>query len=462
MRIIGEGGVEGLSSGGASYLPTSQPHTPYLNDNEETQSAEQKRNKQSNKNDAPRKPITTPKKKMAARILGLFRKVEAVAGNNRLYAFTLRIHAPLLANEPTPANYMGRIIARRLKEFLGRKVKFVAVMEWRTDGAGDLHLHGCILLAPDEERRASEALCAAGGPWRDKQGKARQVDIRPIDDAKSFKGQFGLAGWSAYCADDTRQTEIELDRRRAALDPQHRYERAANIILKSGFQNREPYDAVSHKPVRMPYSLTGKRQDRKSYAPVSHTTESKPYDGKDELVAKSQTERTNEYRRRLIAERDALRLEVADLNRRLAEATDTPASPSLLDQLTPEHRAALEALLAENRAALEAVLERKAQKMKDIPAPTLPPDPPPAEETTAPDLDAIAADFSMEFEDMPEVGEVVEEAAVIEPINEDEKRRDALHNKREAEQAAPPVDDSHLSPAERAICAELDAIVAQA
>lgn len=129
---------------------------------------------------------------------------------------------------------MQRIIARRLKEFLGRNVPFTAVMEWRTNGAPELHCHGAIPLAPDELQLTSEALRAAGGLWRDKQGRARQVDIRPIDSQASFARKSGLEGWALYCTEDSRQTQLELNRRREALDPQQQRFRAPNIILKSG------------------------------------------------------------------------------------------------------------------------------------------------------------------------------------------------------------------------------------
>lgn len=45
-------------------------------------------------------------------------------------------------------------------------------------------------------------------------------------------------------------------------------------------------------------------------------------------MAKSQTQRTNEYRARIKEERDALQAENAELKRRLAEISTTPAQPS--------------------------------------------------------------------------------------------------------------------------------------
>ena len=51
------------------------------------------------------------------------------------------------------------------------------------------------------------------------------------------RAQFGLDGWALYCADDSRQTELELNRRREALDPQRQYSRAPDIIMRSGLQN---------------------------------------------------------------------------------------------------------------------------------------------------------------------------------------------------------------------------------
>lgn len=240
LRTTGALGVGGSSSSGftaPSTAPLKQLRKQYLNDNEEHQSQrhnDSEEHQRQNQNDAAHKPITTPKAKIAADILKLFRKLEASAGNDQVFVFTLNVDQKLLQNEETPANFMQRIIKRRLEEFLGRKVVFVGVLEWRRKLGNELHLHGCIILAPCEKQRASEAFRAAGGPWRDKQGAARQLDLRPIDLQASFNGKFGLDGWALYCADDSRQTQLELDRRREALDPQQWHFRAPNIILKSG------------------------------------------------------------------------------------------------------------------------------------------------------------------------------------------------------------------------------------
>jgi hypothetical protein len=56
-------------------------------------------------------------------------------------------------------------------------------------------------------------------------------------------------------------------------------------------------------------------------------------------VAKTQTQRTNEYRARIKEERDALLLEIAELKNRLAEREDTQAQPSPLEKLSPDARA---------------------------------------------------------------------------------------------------------------------------
>lgn len=198
----------------------------HVNDNVE-------RPKKRQKNDVAQKRITSPKSKIADDVLSAFRKLESLAGNDRLHAFTLRIDQKLLENEETPANYMTRRIARELKNRLGRSIPFSGVVEWRTEGRPALHIHGVIPLAPGEEKRASEALRAAGGRWRDKQGRARQVDVRPIDPQLG-----GISGWARYCSKDTRQTQAELSRRRQALDPQQQHHRAPNLILRSGLQDR--------------------------------------------------------------------------------------------------------------------------------------------------------------------------------------------------------------------------------
>jgi hypothetical protein len=230
-------GVGGFSSGETALLPNNPSEPPNAaltapspaprNDN-----AEQSEKRQ--KTDAARKPKTSPKAKIAADILESFQRLESVAGNDPLYAFTLRIHAPLLEGRENPTTWMQHRIARELKNRLVRDVPFVAVFEWRTNGAPGFHIHGAMPLPAHEKQRASDALRAAGGRWRDRQGRARQVDIRPIDPQASFKGASGLAGWALYCADDSRQTQLELNRRREALDPQQQHHRAPNIILKSG------------------------------------------------------------------------------------------------------------------------------------------------------------------------------------------------------------------------------------
>jgi hypothetical protein len=80
-------------------------------------------------------------------------------------------------------------------------------------------------------------------------------------------------------------------------------------------------------------------------------------------VAKSQTQRTNEYRAKikqerdaLKAERDALRDEVADLRCQIAERTDMP-EPSPLDKLSPESRAEFDKRRVVGRFAVMSDME---------------------------------------------------------------------------------------------------------
>lgn len=356
LRNTGAPVACGLSSGKSApaskhlLQPVSTaPIAAPINDNEE-------QNQKRQKSGRAQFRITTPKTKIADDILSLFRKLQAIAGNDQLYAFTLRIDQKLLGGRKDPTNCMQRRIARELKNRLGRDIKFAGVMEWRTDAAGELHLHGAITLALGAEELASEALRVAGGRWRDKQGKARQVDVRPINPQASFGGKFGLEGWALYCSKDTRQTELELNRRRYAIDPQRQYKRAPNIILKSCLQNRrrEPVPAPVGTPKtrhrnpyshRSPYSLTAKPARR---SPYSHRS---PYAGGITSMAKSQTQRTREYRARirdkaiaLWAERDALKAENADLRRQLAERVGPPALIDPLDKLSPEGRAEFDRL----------------------------------------------------------------------------------------------------------------------
>lgn len=207
----------------SSYSPSTQQRelqeTPHANDNVERHSQHQNDNAKS---------LTTPKKNVAARVLKLFRALEVTKGNRKVYAFTLNIDQEDLLGRENPTTWMQHRIARRLEEFLGRKVTFVGVMEWRRKLGNELHVHGGITLAPEELPLASDALRAAGGRWSEGQGIARQVDLGPVDASKSFKGAFGIDGWALYCADDSRQTQLELNRRRSG-----HFHRAPEVIMKS-------------------------------------------------------------------------------------------------------------------------------------------------------------------------------------------------------------------------------------
>jgi hypothetical protein len=70
-------------------------------------------------------------------------------------------------------------------------------------------------------------------------------------------------------------------------------------------------------------------------------------------LAKTQTQRTNEYRARIKEERDALQAENAELKRRLAEINDTPAQPSPLEKLSPVARATFDEMRPTLRGATD-------------------------------------------------------------------------------------------------------------
>jgi hypothetical protein len=55
-----------------------------------------------------------------------------------------------------------------------------------------------------------------------------QCQIKPVDDTQSFQGAFGLDGAALYAAKDTRQTQLELNRRRSG-----QFQRAPEVIMKS-------------------------------------------------------------------------------------------------------------------------------------------------------------------------------------------------------------------------------------
>lgn len=69
-------------------------------------------------------------------------------------------------------------------------------------------------------------------------------------------------------------------------------------------------------------------------------------------MAKSQTQRTNEYRTKIKQERDALLVENAELKRRLTERNDTPAQASLIDKLSLGARAKFDQLRGGRFASL--------------------------------------------------------------------------------------------------------------
>jgi hypothetical protein len=341
LRKTGATRVRGLFSDDshtASYSPLKAPNTAPLKrlptERREHQE-KQPHNDNEKQNQNRRRAKTTSKEKIAARVVSYFRQLEAVAGNYVVYVFTARIHAPLLEGRQVrknPTTWMQHRVARELKNRLGRDAPFAAVMEWRTEGRPELHCHGVIALAPHEKQRASEALRAAGGPWRDKQGVARQVEIKPPDPNKSFKGAFGLDGWALYCADDSRQTQLELNRRREALDPQRRHFRAPNIIMQSGLQNSRRVSKQTDEAVSQQITPgVSKQLDNKIVSKLSPAIVSEQAN-REEPMAKSMAERMKDHhvkRKRewaeLQAERDALRAEVADLRRQLAERTDPPA-----------------------------------------------------------------------------------------------------------------------------------------
>ncbi|MGE0235897.1 MAG: hypothetical protein AB7P43_10945 [Methylocystis sp.] len=365
LRVVGNDGVRALSSGSEScatpYSSHNSLHSSPLSAYTDTDHSSQKPYNDNGQNQNRRGAKTDGRAKVAARVLSIFRKLQAAAGNDQVHAFTLRIDPALLQGVENPTNYMQRRIARELKKRLGRDVPFAGVVEWRTNGDPELHCHGAISLPAHEKQCASDALRAAGGPWRDKQGAARQVDIRPIDPQAKFNGAYGLDGWALYCADDSRQTQLELDRRRSALDPQRQYSRAPRIDMKSGLQIREDYGAVRTTPERKDYSLTCHAAERKDYETVRTTPARKDYIGKDEPLAKTQSLRTKEYRNRLKAERDALRDEVADLRRQLAERTDKPADDTAaLEAIEVEapRIAELQERVEEGEAGCEALTDR--------------------------------------------------------------------------------------------------------
>jgi hypothetical protein len=395
LRIVDQA-VAGQSFSGESAPPHKQlskhPLQPVstariaepLNDNEEQNQKGQKSGRAQFR--------TSPKAKIADDVLKTFRKLESLADNDRLYSFTLRIHPAIFDGVENHANHMQRIIARRLKEFLGWGVPFVAVLEWRTEGRPELHCHGAIQLTAHELRRASEALRAAGGPWRDGRANGVQVDIRPIDDTKSFKGAYGLAGWALYAADDSTQTQVELDRRRAMLDPQRQYSRVPNIVMQSGLQNRRVSKQTDESASKQITPGVSQQLDNKTVSKPCPAILSKQAN-REEAMAKSMAEQMKDHhakRKREWAERQ------------LAERTDPPA-------------------IAERRArksdTIDVVATRIGEKFAEpepvtdpfmaidveaiLPAPVAEPKPK-VETRSAPDVtDKILADVAAKFHASP-------------------------------------------------------------
>jgi hypothetical protein len=85
-----------------------------------------------------------------------------------------------------PANWLGRRIARRLEEALGRPVLFVASLE--EDDRRGLHIHGEIAINDNELKAARKALRLAGGEWK----KVRQHQAHTHRYAPD-------EGWASYC-----------------------------------------------------------------------------------------------------------------------------------------------------------------------------------------------------------------------------------------------------------------------
>lgn len=332
-----------------------EKHLKEANDNEEKPKA---------KNGAAR--AAKPKRPALWRDIGIksrmaytFREIEAAHGE--AHVFTLRIDPALLADQANPANVMNDRIRDALKAEFGRNLPIAGVMEWRGEHGDELHIHGVIGgLTDNDLLRARRALRAAGGPWRDNRANGVQVDLKPIDDARG-----GVDGWAEYCTKDTAATQAEIERRREVLGDQSarspRVDFASREIQQAA---KETYErdrmAYTSPDGRMAYSEADDRKaytspgDRKPYSltitSVCHTETREPYETvchteRTPDLAKTQTQRTNEYRARIKEERDALQAENAELKRRLAETDETsttPARPSPLEKLSPDALAAFD------------------------------------------------------------------------------------------------------------------------
>jgi hypothetical protein len=145
LRNLAATGAALLSSRGSTDASTlfNNTHKQHTN---RTPNTNTKRHANDNAEQQRQANHTTPKAKIAARVLSYYRRLQASAGNYGVFVFTLNIDQKLLVGRKNPSTWMQHRIARHLKELLSRDVIFVGVMEWRRKLGNELHLHGVILL----------------------------------------------------------------------------------------------------------------------------------------------------------------------------------------------------------------------------------------------------------------------------------------------------------------------------
>ncbi|MEO9786036.1 MAG: hypothetical protein ABJF67_00295 [Aurantimonas coralicida] len=119
-------------------------------------------------------------------------------------AVTLRLSPDIerqARQQAEPLDWIRRRINRRLKDALGYVPPAFWALGIKSRGGDALHVHGEIILTPDQQKAARAALKLACGLWDSKRSKGHQVDIKPVRNA----------GWSVYCfenAEDARRAGI--------------------------------------------------------------------------------------------------------------------------------------------------------------------------------------------------------------------------------------------------------------
>jgi hypothetical protein len=91
-----------------------------------------------------------------------------------------------------------RAVQQRLNYHLnGIHASLYSLVLELTDG-GRWHLHGVVVYPEDRVVELTRALKGFAGPSPSRAAKSHLVKVTPVDNAKSFQGEFGIRGWAMY------------------------------------------------------------------------------------------------------------------------------------------------------------------------------------------------------------------------------------------------------------------------